>query len=56
MVNGKIGYVDGTVYDKDGDLKVKGKKKVKTESGELVYEDVDEEEEDEVYKFEKVEI
>ena len=37
--------VDVKAFDKDGDIKVKGKKKIKTKDGKFVYEDVDSEEE-----------
>jgi hypothetical protein len=37
--------VKATAYDKDGDLKVKGKKKIKAKDGKIVYEDCDSEEE-----------
>ena len=43
------------VFDKDGDVKVKGKRKIKTKEGKVVYESVDSEEEIK-YPKEKVEI
>ena len=46
MKNGKIGFVDPVAYDKDGDLRVKGKKKVVDEEGKTFYEDIDQEEEE----------
>lgn len=46
MKNGKVGYVDVITYDKDGDLKVNGKKKIKLEDGSVVYEDIDSEDEE----------
>ena len=49
MKNGKVGYVDAVTFDKDGDLKLKGKKKIKTEDGKVVYEDIDSENEQQVY-------
>ena len=41
MKDGSKRLVEGQVYDKDGDLKVKGKKKQKNKKGEIVYEECD---------------
>lgn len=46
LKNCKSGYVDANTYDKEGDLKIKGKKKFKTDGGEIIYEDIDYSEED----------
>lgn len=56
MKDGRVGYINALVYDKDGDVKVKGKRKLKTDDDKLVYEDVDSEEEEEAYPNEKIEI
>ena len=41
MKDGSKRLVEGQVYDKDGDIKVKGKKKQKNKKGEIVYEECD---------------
>lgn len=45
MANGKTGYVDPISYDKNGDLRVKGMKKISSEDGKILYEYIDSEEE-----------
>ncbi len=44
MKGGREEIVDANTYDVDGDLKVEGKKKIKTKEGKTIYKDLGSEE------------